>query len=197
MLGFTPDFSHAFYKAGICTQLDIMYIIFTTYFYICLTGDRTWSMPLGMVCSRELHYLAITSSAQTTWRDFYGSPSSQAWGLDSAKLLDIVSYEDWIQEKFHTMCYDFLILNFKSWNLDSRLRGCGARVIDDLFFKFLEDKDQEIEDWFDPQPDSAIQPKAQRLLHMEREFIAHHIKEDDSGLEHLIALKQPKKYSKD
>ena len=32
---------------------------------------------------------------------------------------------------------------------------------------------------------------------MEREFIAHHIKEDDSGLEHLIASKQPKKYSKD
>ena len=75
MLGFTPNFSHAFYKAGICTQLDIMYIIFTTYFYICLTGDRTWSMPLGMVCSRELQYLAITSSAQTTRRDFYDSPS--------------------------------------------------------------------------------------------------------------------------
>ena len=95
MLGFTPDFSHAFCKDRICTQLDIMYIIFTTYFYICLTGDWTWSMPLGKVCSRELPYLAITSSAQTTWRDFYGSPSSQAWGLDSAKLLDVASYEDW------------------------------------------------------------------------------------------------------
>ena len=32
---------------------------------------------------------------------------------------------------------------------------------------------------------------------MEREFVAHHIKEDDSGLEHLIASMQPKKYSKD
>ena len=32
---------------------------------------------------------------------------------------------------------------------------------------------------------------------MEREFIAHHIKEDDSGLEHPIASKQPKKYSED
>ena len=30
---------------------------------------------------------------------------------------------------------------------------------------------------------------------MEREFITHHIKED-SGLEHLIASMQPKKYSK-
>jgi len=32
---------------------------------------------------------------------------------------------------------------------------------------------------------------------MEREFITHHIKEDDSGLEHLIASMQPRKYSKD
>ena len=31
---------------------------------------------------------------------------------------------------------------------------------------------------------------------MEREFIAHHIK-DDSGLEHLIASMQPKKYLED
>ena len=48
---------------------------------------------------------------------------------------------------------------------------------------------------FNPQPDSAIQPKARGLLHMEREFIAHHIKEDDSGFEHLIASMQPRKYS--
>ena len=122
---------------------DIMYIILQ-HIFICLTGDRTWSMLLVKVCSQEL--LSCHFVAQTTRCGFYGLPSSQARGLDSAKLLDIVSYEDWIQEKFHTMCYDFLILNFKSWNLDSRLRGCGARVIDDLFFKFLEDKDQEIED---------------------------------------------------
>ena len=31
---------------------------------------------------------------------------------------------------------------------------------------------------------------------MEREFIAHHIKEE-SGLEHLIASMQPRKYSED
>ena len=52
-------------------------------------------------------------------------------------------------------------------------------------------------DRFHPQLDSSIQTKARGLLHMEHEFIAHHIKEDDSGLEHLIASKQPKKYSKD
>ena len=53
-----------------------------------------------------------------------------------------------------------------------------------------------IEDCFDPHRDSAIQPKARGLLHMECEFIAHHIK-DDSGLEHLIASMQPRKYSED
>ena len=33
-------------------------------------------------------------------------------------------------------------------------------------------------------------------LHMERKFIVHYIKENDSRLEHLIASIQPKKYSK-
>ena len=70
---------------------------------------------------------------------FYGSLSSQARGLDVAKLLDAVAYEDWWREKFYTVCHDFLILNSKSWNLDSRLGGCGIRVIDGLFFKFFED----------------------------------------------------------
>ena len=32
---------------------------------------------------------------------------------------------------------------------------------------------------------------------MEREYIAHHIRKRDSGLEHLIASMQPEKYSKD
>jgi hypothetical protein len=68
--------------------------------------------------------------------------SSQARGLDAAKLLDVVSCEDWRQEKFYTMSHNVWILNSKSWNLDLRLGGCGIRVIDDLFFKFLEDKDQ-------------------------------------------------------
>ena len=44
------------------------------------------------------------------------------------------------EKKFDTVCHDFRILNSKSWNLDSRLGGCGTRVIDVLFFKFLEDK---------------------------------------------------------
>ena len=36
-----------------------------------------------------------------------------------------------------------------------------------------------------------------RLLHMEREYIAHHIRRRNLGLEHLIASMQPKKYSED
>ena len=50
------------------------------------------------------------------------------------------------KKKFYTACHYFWILYSKSWNLDSRLGGCGTRVIDSLFFKFLEDKDQKIED---------------------------------------------------
>ena len=65
-----------------------------------------------------------------------------------------------------------------------------------LFFKILEDKDKKTEDLFYPQPDSVIQPKARGLLHIEGDFITHHIKED-SGLEHLIASMQPRKYSED
>ena len=137
-------FLHAFLNAGIfsrsfscilqcwdshSTRYHVYY--FTTYFYICLIGYRTWQ--LGKVCSWELPYLVITSSAQKTQRDFYGFPSSQAQGLDSAKLLDAASHEDWRQEKFHTMSHDIWILNSKSWNLGSRLGGlldmCHRRLI--------------------------------------------------------------------
>ena len=47
--------------------------------------------------------------------------------------------------------------------------------------KIKENCDQEMvgamkqKDWSDPQPDSTIQPKARGLLHMEREYFAHHI----------------------
>ena len=101
-------------------------------------------MLLVKVCSQEL--LSCHFVAQTTRCGFFGLPSSQARGLDSAKLLDADSCEDRRQEKFFTACHDFLILYSKSWNLDSRLGGCGTHVIDGLFFKFLEDKDQKIED---------------------------------------------------
>ena len=37
------------------------------------------------------------------------------------------------------------------------------------------------EDRNDPQPDPSIQPKARGLLHMECEYIAHHIGRRDSG----------------
>ena len=48
-----------------------------------------------------------------------------------------------------------------------------------------------------PQPDPSVQPKARGLLHMECEYIAHHIRRRNSGLEHLIASMQPGKYSED
>ena len=83
---------------------------------------------------------------KTIRRGFHGLPGLQARGLDAAKLLDADSSEDWRHEKFYTAYHDFWILYSKSWNLDSRLGGCGTRVINGLFFKILEDKDQKIED---------------------------------------------------
>ena len=56
---------------------------------------------------------------------------------------------------------------------------------------------EDPEDRDDPQPDPSVQPKARGLLHMESEYIAHHIRRKDSGLEHLIASMPPRKYSKD
>jgi hypothetical protein len=53
----------------------------TTYFYVYLAGDQTWTVLLGDVCSRELPYLAITSSAQTTRHAFGNSSSSHARGM--------------------------------------------------------------------------------------------------------------------
>ena len=53
------------------------------------------------------------------------------------------------------------------------------------------------EDRKDPQLDPSVQPKAQGLLHMGREYIAHHIRRRNLGLEHLIASMQPKKHSED
>ena len=44
----------------------------------------------------------------------------------------------------------------------------------DLFFKIYW-KIMRKKDWSDPQPDSAIQPKDRGLLHMEREYFAHHV----------------------
>ena len=64
-------------------------------------------------------------------------------------------------------------------------------VINGNFFKYRP------EDRNDPQPDPSVQPKARGLLHMECEYIAHHIRGTDPGLEHLIASMQPGKYSED
>ena len=56
-------------------------------------------------------------------------------------------------------------LNPKSRDFKSRLGGCETCVI----------SKNRPEDRNDPQPDPPIQPKARGLLHMEREYIAHHI----------------------
>ena len=76
-------------------------------------------------------------------------------------------------------------LNSKSRDLDSRLGGYRICVINGIFFsRKIRISNEDLEDFFlkiDPQPDSVIQPKAWGLLHMEREYIAHHILKRRSG----------------
>ena len=78
-----------------------------------------------------------------------------------------------LREVFN-FCHEFtLILKSKWRDLNSRLGGCGIYVSEIYFSNILENNEKK--DWSDPQPDSAIQPKARGLLHMEREYFAHHI----------------------
>ena len=77
---------------------------------------------------------------------------------------------------------------------DLRLRACGICASEIYFLNFLENKGEK--DWSDAQPDSAIQPKARGLLHMEREYFAHHMCSRFQGL----STSQPRsklKYLKD
>ena len=59
-----------------------------------------------------------------------------------------------------------------------------------------QDLKEIIKDWLGPQPDSAIQPKPQELLHMKCEFITHYIK-DDSKPKHSIVSTENRKYLED
>ena len=83
-------------------------------------------------------------------------------------------------------------LNPKSRDFKSRLGGCETCVINDKLFSKTDLKTEN-----DPQSDPSVQPKARGLLHMECEYITHHIRRRNSGLEHLIASMQPGKYSED
>ena len=54
-------------------------------------------------------------------------------------------------------------------------------------------KKNKPEDKNDPQPDPLVQPKTRGLLHMEREYIAHHIRRRDSGPEAPHSLNAARK----
>ena len=64
-------------------------------------------------------------------------------------------------------------------------------------FQTSNGRSKDPEDCVDPQPDLSNQTKARGLLHMEHEYIAHHISRKDLRLEHLLASMQPEKYSED
>ena len=104
--------------------------------------------------------------------------------------------DSFLLREVFSFCHEFtLILKSKWKDLNSRLEGCGIYVWEIYFSNFLKNKEEE-KDWSDPQPDSTIQPKARGLLHMEREYFAHHIWSRFRGL----STSQPQskwKYLKD
>jgi hypothetical protein len=71
-----------------------------------------------------------------------------------------------------------LILFSKPWDLDSRLGGCGTRVINGLFFKFLKDKSKR----FKTNLTLSLIPRFNLRLGgysiWSARFIAPHVKED-------------------
>ena len=77
MLGFAPN--------------SISCISFYNIFYVSHTGDWTWSMLLGEVCSRDLPHLAISSSTQTTRHIFQKHIQLSGSGAGHKKLLDVAS----------------------------------------------------------------------------------------------------------
>jgi hypothetical protein len=85
---------------------------------------------------------------------------------------------------------------FKPWDLDLRLRVCKTCIINGLFFEFI---------WKIRTGRFMTNLTLSVILRLNLSlrsysiwstiFIAPHIKEDYSGHEHLIASRQPRKYS--
>ena len=104
--------------------------------------------------------------------------------------------DSFLLRELFNFCHEIsLILKSKWRDLNSRLGGCEIYVSEIYFSNFLKNKEEE-KDWSDPQSNSTIQPKARRLLHMEREYFAHHIWSRFRGL----STSQPRskrKYLKD
>ena len=73
-------------------------------------------------------------------------------------------------------------LNPKSRDFKSTLGGCKIDVINGKLFSKTDLKTEITLSLI-----HSVQPKARGLLHMEREYIAHHIRRRNSGQEHLIA----------
>ena len=129
-----PIFFLHFCNVGILTLLDIMYIIlqYISMFLIQEIGPEAccWGGMLPRAASPSYLFIGTNNSAyfleeypalrlggwtqETTRCGLYGLPSSQARRLNSAKLLDAASCEDWRQEKSYAMSHDVWILNSKS-----------------------------------------------------------------------------------
>jgi hypothetical protein len=90
------------------------------------------------------------------------------------------------------------ILFSKPWDLHSRLGGCGTRVINGLFFEFLEDKSRRFKANLTLSLILRFNLRPGGYSIWSASLIAPHIKKDllenYSEHEHIIDSMQPRKY---
>ena len=150
MLGFSPFLLQAFSlmfssMLGFAPELISCISFYNIFFNICFTRDRTRSMLLERLALRLGGWAPKNDSTWLLWLAQLVSS-----GARHRKTTDANSCEDWRRERFYAVCHDFgsFIPNLGIWIQGSWAMGHVSSTA--YFSKNLEDKDQKIEDWFDP-----------------------------------------------
>ena len=98
--------------------------------------------------------------------------------------------DSFLLREVSSFCHEFILILKSKWrDLNSRLGGCGIYVSKIYFSIFLKNKEEE-KDWSDPQPDSAIQPKARGATPYGARVLRAPYMIKILGLEHLTASEQ-------
>ena len=142
MLGFSPVLLQAFSTMLGYSQHDIMYIILQHIFMFVSQeigpGACCWHVLLSGSGAGQQKLLDVASMARLSCR-------LGGWMPQNYSMMTHVKTRG--GKKISTPCattFGSLIPNLGIWIQGSG--GCGTHVIDGLFFKFLEDKNEKTED---------------------------------------------------
>ena len=139
MLGFSPALLQVF-STMLGFTLNMISCISFYNIFLCLFHMRSdLEHAAGMSCSQAR---GLDNKNYSTWLLWLACLAGSGAGC----LKTTRCWLMWRPEarKFFTACHDFWILYSKSWNLDSRLEGCGTRVIDAYFSKFWKIKTRRL-----------------------------------------------------